>query len=105
MNIINEAPQNPPLRADDFTALFKQMEDYARQLKEGLITKSEWLNAMINALIEQQTKLHTNAHQYLGAWMSAAMDDPNTRKTMKQDITQWMEVFYFYNPLITGSDR
>lgn len=98
MNPTNETPQDPPLKANDFTALFKQMEDYARQLKEGLITKSEWLNAMLNALIQQQTKLHLHAHQHLGAWMSAAMDDPNTCKAMKQDITQWMEVFYFYQP-------
>lgn len=74
--------------------LTNKMIDFARQLDEGLITKSEYLNAMLNALAEERQKDAEKAHNKLGFWMSAALSDPNVCEAMKTDIQHWMEVNY-----------
>lgn len=82
--------------------LATKMNDYGRQLLEGLISKSEYLNAMINALTEERMRDQQEAHSRIGAWMSAALDDKNVCTDMKNDIHLWMSVNYHLELPIGG---
>lgn len=76
-----------------------KMIDFARQLDEGLISKSEYLNAMIDALINERMQDQQQAHTRLGAWMSEALDNKSICQAMKDDIHLWMSVNYNLTPI------
>lgn len=84
----------------------EKLTDYTRQFQDGLITEPEWLNAILNAAMTRRQFIDREAHTKLGAWMSAALDDPQVCKEMKDDINNWMSVNYHHTiPDPAGTSR